>query len=641
MIRKLVVVLLSGVFCLLGVTSALAVTYNEAPMLKALVDAGELPPIEERLTDEPLVIEPFEEIGQYGGTVHVFANNPTGWNDLQSGIAMWGGLFKTSKDGKTIEADVAKGYEWSEDLKTFTIYLRKGLKWSDGAPFTADDIVFQFEDVYGNDKLTPVKPSGWSPGGELLKARKVDDYTVRLEFSIPYSFVEARLQTFIAWQTFAYNPKHYLKKWHIKYNPKADELAKEEGYDRWWEAFGFHAQNWPQQQDLNLPRMLPWIMKTKTTDTILFERNPYFWKVDSAGNQLPYIDRVLSMVVDIEVYQLKAISGEADFAYNSLALSDYPLYMENEEKGDYRVILQPTPQISRLALGFNFNEKDPILRKIYHNIKFRQALSLAINRDEINELIYFGTAVPVNVAPAPSNTYYKKEWAEYYTQYDPKTANYLLDEMGLERGKDGFRLRPDGKKLELTIEFCAEFPDWISSLELVKEYWEAVGVKVAIREIGRALFTETRADSSDHGILARQRGRGTEVLAFVFATTQFCSGGELSFFYDWIMEGEPNPKGEQFQRPEDVVTYEDVMEHYNRIVKWQTTRMGSKEYMEQAEKIFDYFCKQLWYIGTVGYAPRPITVKNSLRNVPDPTKDISGSSGIVVSDFADQWFFKQ
>jgi len=636
--RKLIVIFLSGAICLLGVVSALA--YNEAPMLRTMVAAGELPPVEERLPEEPIVVEPFEEIGQYGGTAHVFAINPNAWNDLQPGISNWGGLFETSKDGKVIEPNIAKGYEWSEDLKTFTIYLRKGLKWSDGVPFTADDIVFQFEDIYGNDELTPIKPSGWSPGGELLKARKVDDYTVRLEFSIPYPLMEAKLQTYESWQTHAYSPKHYLKKWHIKYNPKADELAKEEGYDHWWEAFKLHAQNFPQQEDLNLPRMLPWIMKRKTTDTILFERNPYYWKVDSAGNQLPYIDRILSMIVDTEVYQLKAISGEADYAFHALSLSNYPLYTENEEKGDYRVILHPFPDESKLALGFNFNEKDPILRKIYHNIKFRQALSLAINRDEINELIYFGKAVPCNVAPCPSNSYYKKEWAEYYAQYDPETANRLLDEMGLKRGKDGFRLRPDGKRLELTIEYFEIFPEYTPILELVKEYWEAVGVKVALKQMERSLFSQ-RSDSSDHGIMVWERGRGNEILAYVMPMVDFCHGGELSFFHDWISWAGPNPKGEQSQRPEDVVTYKDVMAHYNRILKWQTTRMGSKEYMEQAEKIFDYFCKQLWCIGTVGYAPRPMIVKNSLRNVPDPTKDISGVSGIRIQDYAEQWFFKQ
>ena len=454
--KKVIIVLLVGLICLPGVT---ALAYNQSPMLDARVASGELPPVEERLPEEPKVVEPFEEIGQYGGTLTLLSTLPSafGPEGLMMGTM---GLFTPSNDGMTTVPNLAKGFKWSEDLKTFTIYLRKGLKWSDGVPFTADDVVFQFEDVYGNDELTPVKPAGWSPGGELLKARKVDDYTVRLEFSIPSPLMEARLATYQSWQTLAYTPKHYLKKWHIKYNPKADELAKEEGYDHWWEAFQFHADCYAMD-DPNVPVPFSYILKKETTNVMLLERNPYFYEVDSAGNQLPYIDKVQIITVSSpEVYGLKVITGESDFAMQGLSLESYPLYKENEEKGDYRVILSPFFANSELALGFNFNEKDLVLRKIYHNIKFRQALSLAINRDEINETVYFGKAVPCNVAPSPANSYYKKEWGEYYAQYDPKTANHLLDEMGLERGKDGFRLRPDGKRLELLIEYVAFRLGW-------------------------------------------------------------------------------------------------------------------------------------------------------------------------------------
>jgi len=636
--RKLIIVVfLSGVISLLGITSALA--YNEAPMLRTKVAAGELPPVEERLPEEPVVVEPFEEIGQYGGTIHVFAPDPYAWSDLQPGQAeYWDSLFRRTKDGRGSEPNIAKGYEYSEDMKTFTIYLRKGLKWSDGAPFTADDIVFQFEDVYGNDELTPIKPLDWSAGGELVKVRKVDDYTVRFETSVPAPLIYAKLFRSNCCQANVYNPKHYLKKWHIKYNPEADKLAKEEGYDHWWQAFSFHAQNFFQQEDLNLPRMLPWVMKKKTSSTQLFERNPYYWRVDSAGNQLPYVDRVLNMIVDAEVYQLKAISGEADFALRHLSLRNYPLYKENEEKGDYRVILHPSANTSNLVLGFNLNTSDLVLRKLYHDIRFRQALSLAINRDEINEEFFFGKAVPCNVAPCRSNSYFKKEWAEYYAQYDPETANRLLDEMGLKRGKDGFRLRPDGKRLELLIE-CSS-PGFTPILELIKEYWEAVGVKVALKLLSDKLRSE-RETSPDHGLIAWSRYTGTEIKAYTYPWSDFWDGGQLSFFPQWGRWGTLYPEGAKYTQPEDVVTYEEVKRYYEQLRKWQTTRMGSKEYMEQAEKIFDYFCTQLWCIGTVGYAPFPVIVKNNLRNIPDPTRDIDGTAAVRIGEFVDQWFFKQ
>lgn len=641
MIKELRMLLLSGVICLLGVTSVLAVEYNEAPMLRTMVAAGELPPVEERLPENPLVVKPFEKIGQYGGTASVFAINLNTWNDWQGGLSNWGGVFEQAKDGKTLKPNIAKGFEQSKDLKTFTIYLRKGAKWSDGAPFTADDIVFQFEDVFGNDELTPVKPGQWSPGGELIKAKKVNDYTVRLESSYPYPRLQAVLQTYNSLQTDLFNPKHYLKRWHIKYNPKADELAKEEGFDHWWQAFPYHAQIYSQQEDLNLPRMTPWVMKQKAANMILFERNFYYFKVDTAGNQLPYIDRVLSTIVNVETYQLKMISGKTTLGFFNTSLSNYPLYKENEEKGGYYTMLYPDIDASSalVVVGFNFNEKDLVLRKIYHDIRFRQALSLAINRDEINELLFFGQATLSQGGPHPTNSYYKKEWDEYFIEYDPEKANHLLDEMGLNRGKDGFRLRPDGKKLLLTIEMEIEEPQTIPVIELVKEYWGAVGVKTAIKTMERTLMS-ARMASSNHGMAATKRGYGDEILAYRDAG-EFTHGNELSLFYDWWNYSGFQPDGEKYSKPGDQVTYKMLKEYNNWIQEWYKTVMGSEEYMRLAEKIFDFYSTQLWCIGVVGQVPQVFIVANTLGNIPDPMKDFTSTSLLRLQDFSDQFFFKQ
>jgi len=641
--RRLILGVLVGATVLL--VGSLAFAYQEAPMLKAKVAAGELAAVEERLPVEPLVVEPIEEIGQYGGRAQVFAANPDTWNDLQSGMCAYGGAFlEPQESGGDIEPNVAKGYEFSEDMKTLVIYLREGLKWSDGAPFTAEDIVFQFEDVLGNEKLTPAGWS-WNPGGELAKTVKVSDYVVRFEFSEPYPMAKIYLQTYTGEQPFFYAPKHYLKKWHIKYNPKANELAKEENFDDWWHAFQYHGQIYPQQEDINLPRMTPWIMKKKAASAMLFERNPYYWKVDTAGNQLPYIDEVLVSVVNPEVYQLKTISGEMDYGSCNTSLANYALYKENEEKGGYRTVLFQDPGSfgSAMALGFNFNEKDPVLRKIYHNIKFRQALSLAIYRDEINEVVFFGTGVPRNVAPHPNTSYYKEEWGDYYAQYDPETANRLLDEMGLKKGEDGYRLRPDGKTLELTIEYWEREPAWTTILELVKEYWERVGVKVMLREEERPLLIE-RAESSDHRIMAWSSEYACELLLYLYPRCDYCFGGVLSYFADWGTESSAGmkPRDESTEYPEDTVTYQDVNDQWERIKKWQTTLMGSREYIEQAQEFLDYFCKQLWCIGTVGLTPRVYIFNSTLGNVPNPA-EYNGifPTSIGKARFVEQWFFKK
>ncbi|TKJ47299.1 hypothetical protein CEE34_04310 [Candidatus Aerophobetes bacterium Ae_b3a] len=282
MIRKLTVMLLTGVLCLLGITSALAVTYNEAPMLRVLVAAGELPPVEERLPDEPKVKEVVEEIGQYGGTLHAFGTSYSSEGDdmaVSRGDTAF--LLDMTMDG-SIVPDLAKGYELSDDAKTFTLYLREGAKWSDGYPFTADDILFQFEDMLWMDEVQT-----WNAFKNVGKIEKIDDYTVHFGMDQPNPAMPVKMSSEIGNGIYCFAPKHYLEKWHIKYNPKADELAKEEGFDHWWEAFNYH-QWFAPTRDLNKPTMSSWVPKEYTGTTKVFERNPYFYQVDEEGNQLPY-----------------------------------------------------------------------------------------------------------------------------------------------------------------------------------------------------------------------------------------------------------------------------------------------------------------------------------------------------------------
>ena len=637
MMRKLIVLLLIGAVYFLGMASALAAKYNEAPMLKALVAAGELPPVDERVGEEPFVVEPFDEIGRYGGTAYLIALTNNVGNNWQAGSDT---PFRQKDTGPGLEGFFAKGYEFSEDQKTFTIYLRKGVKWSDGVPFTADDIVFTFEDIIGNSELTPSVWT-WNPGGELAKAVKVDDYTVRLEFAAPYPPVLSKMQTWEGMQSFFYNPKHYLKKWHIKYNPDANELAKAEGFEEWWQAFNSHREWSPQKNDLDLPQMTAWILQEEIADVRIYERNPYYWQVDTAGNQLPYIDGFISQIVDMEVYQLKAISGEVDYIEGGLSLENYPLYKENEEQGDYQIVLHPGALYgNREGLGFNFNEKDLVLRRIYHDIRFRQALSVAINRDEINEALFFGEAVPRQVAPLPGNSYYKEEYGDYMIQYDPDMANSLLDEMGLKWDKnEEYRLRPDGERLELIIEFVSSTPEDVSILELVKEYWEAVGAKISFKETTLEL-SKQRAKTADHGILAAACLNSDELRAQLQGHIDYGYGYLLSYFYDFVTYIGPVEGGEKFQEPDDVVTYQDAVDQWNRIAKWQVTMSGTEEYLELAEEVFDYWYKQLWAIGTVGMIPRPIIVKNSIGNIPEPGKDYLITSANMMKNYKIQFFFK-
>jgi len=271
--RRLTVFLLSGVLCLMGVLPALAEKYpegrfktedfvyatleeyekitgkeitkfNESPMFRVKVAAGELPPVDERVSAEPLVIEPVEKVGKYGGILHTFAKSPMGWSadaDIRRGQ-----LFRLNESATKAIPALGKGYELSKDCKTYTLYLRKGVKWSDGHPFTVDDILFWWEDEILNDELTPTKPRMWMPGGKLTEFEKIDDYTLRMHFAVPNPTIVMSLAR--AYQGGFFDPKHYLKKWHIKYNPEANELAKKEGFDNWYQAFEFHKEVGPKER---------------------------------------------------------------------------------------------------------------------------------------------------------------------------------------------------------------------------------------------------------------------------------------------------------------------------------------------------------------------------------------------------------
>jgi len=658
--RKLTVILLSVAIALLGLTTISVAKdpqaycwstlqeyekatgnkiekFNEAPMLKTKVATGELPPVEERLPEEPLVIEPYEEIGQYGGRLHVFSVGPT-FSDITHPRMV--GLIEETNEGKPY-ANIAKGWDVSEDKTTYTIYLRKGTKWSDGMPFTADDIVFWYEDVLQNKELTPTISGWWKADGKLMDLEKIDDYTVRIRFAKPRAWFINLLQYWgTMWWAFGNGtPKHYLKKWHIKYNPKANELAKEEDFEYWWQAFNQHRNVGDfTQQDLNTPCLSPWVLKEITPDYRLFERNPYFWGVDPEGNQLPYIDEVLCQIVsDIEVYNMKVATGQADIACMYLTLENYPFYKANEEKGNYRVYLWKNPRGSDEAFCFNLNHKDPVLRKIFQDVRFRRAMSLAIDREDVNDSVFFGRGVVRQAAPNPDTSYYKEEWGKAYVEYDPEKANQLLDEMGLKWDKDHqYRLRPDGKTLTITIDVTKTDSPTESVAELVKEYWEKVGVKTEVNMRERS-FYQTRLAAAEHDVCVWHVDRTNEVRAYVPRMNKLLQEAYAEFGLAYA------PKWAQWNvtdGKEGEEPPEDWKRFYKLVDEWFAAT-SHEEYVQLAQQIFDFLIlKKLVVIGTVAFTPYPVIIKNTLGNFPEKawtTDDV----GFFRSIKPPQWFFKK
>ncbi|NPV78936.1 MAG: ABC transporter substrate-binding protein [Firmicutes bacterium] len=633
-------VFLVGLLVMLFSSLSLAAgRYNEAPMLAELVKQNKLPSVEKRLPNEPLEVAPVEEVGQYGGVLRILHTNPQNFEDAVNAVGKESMLAFNRDDGRSIVPNIAKSWEFSKDGKTLTLHLRRGIKWSDGKPFTADDILFWYEDVVLNDEITPVKPKIWSPGDKLMALQKVDDYTVRLSFSKPYS---AALIALAAWATEGnfYLPKHYLKNYHPRYVPKEklEEMAKKAGYDSWYRLFQAKAavDYFGGIQNPEAPVIRAFKPVKSAKELTILERNPYYWKVDTAGNQLPYIDEIrLTLVQNIEVYTMKVVSGEVDLAQWNTTLDNYPVYKENAKKAGYRVLLYKTAWPSMAEFFLNMNHKDPVLRKIIEDRRFRIAMSLAMNRDEINEMVFHGMGEPLQTVILPrGGRFWDEKLAKLYTEHDPARANKLLDEMGLnKRAKDGYRLRPDGKVLALTIEYWPGEggPAKRSIVELVQRYWESVGVKTVVKESERNLL-QVRRQAGDHDVTLWHTGQCSDPLWILNPYHYIPVNWECSFGPQWVIWYTSGGKSGE-EPPEDVK---------KALKLWETTMtsLDEKEVARAGKEMLRIFVENLWGIGTVGLMPWPVVANEKLRNIPE--------TGLLAWDWVylarynpEQFFFKK
>ncbi len=605
--------------------------FSESPVLKSKVAAGTLPPVEKRLPEEPLVVQPKNEIGRYGGTFRVGSINP-GAGGTDEYLSRCQPLVILTPDLKSIVPNIAKGWSFSENNSVFTLYLRKGMKWSDGAPFTADDFVFWYEDILLNDELTPVKPRDWAPGGKLVKVDKIDETTVRFTFGGPYPVILDQLAITVEQvNRYPFQPKHYLKKFHPKYNPNADAEAKQAGFDSWWKWFG---ANWVMAQNERkpgYPEINPWVpAKTDAAGNRTYERNPYYWKVDTAGNQLPYADTQIRMIVEsTELWNLKVIAGEYDYAAQHTSVDTYPVFKENEAKGGYHAMIwQFDRGVEMVNFKFNQTIEDPVQRVIFRDLRFRQAFSLAINRAEINKVIFNGRAIARQGAVVPSVSFYEPAMGEHYAQYDPEESKRLLDEMGLKYDKEGkVRLRPDGRPLVITVEFAQYAGPRTKMLELIKETIEAVGIQVALKQIDQGLYAQ-RANAGALETTMWNLDATTEIgyhrnpLAFLPYATAWTL---------WLNTG-----GKSGEEPT-----KEVKDYFALSEKFMQVPLGSEEYTKIGKELVWMSLNNLWNIGVVGQIPKPVIFKTSLGNTPGEEATYSWDYRFFVPFQADQWYFKK
>jgi len=587
--------------------------YNEAPMLAERVAAGELPPVAERLPRNPVVVTPTNEIGTYGGRLFGAGMAPETTNDLQIGQAT--GLFRFSNDLSEIYPDLAEGYEFNDDFTECTIKLREGVKWSDGVPFTVDDIIFFFEDWKYNTDLYPATSAVWLLGGDRFGIEKVDDYTIR--FSFPQPYPSFSVIHFSGAPTEPYRPAHYLRQFHPKYNPNVAEEATAAGFNSWQAYFTNRADGDSDSphygvSNVEMPVLSPWKPVSADSQRQQYERNPYYYKVDTEGNQLPYVDYMtVEYTSNAEVMNLKAVSGELSVAGLDIQLLNYPIIRRGEEAGGYTTKLVYSERGSDVCLAFNQLHSDPVLNALYTDVRFRQAMSLGINRTEINELVFLGQGTVRQATVNESASFFDPAWAEHFAQYDPDQANALLDELGLsERNADGVRLRPDGRPLAFQLEYLPQEGPKKEVCELVVKHWQALGIQVdaAARERG---YLIERLDAQEQHATAWHVDRVLERPAYAYSLDgKLGPGGNSIVRYAREWQNWFNSAGAQGVEPPQQA--KDLRDAY---IAWQKTDIGSPEYMEAAKRVYDLNAETLWIIGTVGQAPQPVIVRNDMGNV--------------------------
>jgi peptide/nickel transport system substrate-binding protein len=439
-------------------TSAWA--YQEAPMLAEQVAAGALPAIDERLPSEPLVFAPRDSIGTYGGDLRFGILGVADWVLLQRTLG-YEPLVGWNEAWDEIVPNVAKAFHVNDEATEFVFELREGMKWSDGHPFTADDVVFWYNDIMRHPELSPGLPPGLRGGGAPPTATKIDDFTVKFEFENP----DGLFLQHVAYDRGGMNAtsyaKHYFSQFHIDYNENADDEAKAQGYASWIEMFQDKTSDLesPWRFNPETPVVLPWKLETglqniASTQSVAAVRNPYYFKVDTQGNQLPYLDRtVYSAVQDQEVLLLQALNGQIDFQDRNIGIdANKAVLFDGQEGGGYRFYDLNLSDMNTGIISLNLTIPDERKREVFQNRDFRIALSHAIDRQEIIDIVHQGIGEPWQAAPRPDTPIYNEQLAKQYTEFDPALANEMLDTILPDRNAAGMRTYPDGTPFTLILE---------------------------------------------------------------------------------------------------------------------------------------------------------------------------------------------
>ncbi|MCP4073361.1 MAG: ABC transporter substrate-binding protein [Hyphomicrobiales bacterium] len=598
-------------------------TFQENPDIGALNGRirgnPAMPALADRLPAEPLVMAPYDAIGKYGGTLDVLSNaTEAGTSDFLSVRHV--NLARYSDDLQTIVPNIAKDWKWNADFTQLTFFLRKGHRWSDGAPFTADDVKFWYDNLALDSKVIEKPKDYVLVSGERMNVEVVDPQTVVFNLPAPKPGLLAHFANSFAQ---GFQPKHFLGKYHPDINPDADKLAKEAGFENGLAVIAayFGNSDWTDTPSplLNspdkvaklpadvVPTLESHIYVTDTTEGRHLVANPYFHIVDTAGNQLPYINEQDEIYInDNEVRILKLVNAEADYKSQSLQLASSPLLLENQEKGGYQIDLRPEITLS----NFSFNVTSPDLekRKVFGDLRFRQAMSVAINREELNEVAFFGLGKPKQyIGFSPTPEFVDKKWESHFTQYDPDMAKKLLDEVGMkDTDGDGFRELPNGEKIVLNIQFSTQGVAG-QVVELVGQHWASVGVQTAVKEVTPDEYRSAQSSNA----LDVGSWRKSQPLGIVLGVNELWVPPFENYFghrtgmlwAEWV-----DSKGAEGVEPPEY-----VKQLISDINDFQSAKQGSDNFNKLGARMVENMVSNLLFIGTV-QAPAPVYHRNALKN---------------------------
>ena len=513
---------------------------TEAPALAEAVASGALPPLAERLPVNPMVVEPFEAVGSYGGELRA-ALVGGGSLNMMHRYQGYEPLVRYTPDWNGVIPNVAESYSANADATEYTFKLRQGMKWSDGQPFTADDIMFFYEDIFLNDELMPSAQAHLrSPNGDKARFEKLDETSFKIIFSQPNGLLPLRL----AWANDDRTtrlPKHYLSQFHIKYNPEADKIAQDQGLTGWVQLFQIKsgiAVDGEIFKNKDIPTLYAWKITQpvgESAEYAIAERNPYYFKVDTAGNQLPYIDRVsYAVVADNEVLLLKALQGEIDVIDQWICTpANRAVLFDGQDAGGYGFYTTTSTEPNEMVFQLNLTHPDPVKRALFQNKDFRAALSLAIDRQAVIDTVFIGQGSPAQPAIRPEDPLYNEQLATQYTAFDPAQANAMLDAIIPNKDGEGYRLDESGRRVSIIFEIDQVRQTFVDSFQLILPMLRSVGLDVQMRSMDRSLWEVRVRQGGEYDATVHKFGGNGGIVAILDPRYFFPNTTEAMYAKGW------------------------------------------------------------------------------------------------------------